>query len=128
MKPFVEGYSYVHDAFISYSRKSVGFARKLEQTLEKYTPPRALCVAQRRLDVFRDERDFTGGSVYFELIESHLRASSALIVICSLDARRSWLVDDEIQRFCDIRAAQAAKPKIIPLPAFWRTRQRGWSW
>jgi len=42
----------MHDAFISYSRKDVDFARRLEKALEDYKPPKDLKVAQRHLDVF----------------------------------------------------------------------------
>jgi hypothetical protein len=54
----------VHDAFISYSRKDKEFARKLDRALKAYTPPRALDVPQRHLDVFRDEEDFTGADYH----------------------------------------------------------------
>jgi hypothetical protein len=50
----------MHDAFISYSRKDKVFAARLHKALGNYQPPRDLPLTQRRLDVFRDEDDFTG--------------------------------------------------------------------
>jgi hypothetical protein len=34
--------SFKHDAFISYSRKNLEFAIKLEEALESYEPPKGL--------------------------------------------------------------------------------------
>jgi hypothetical protein len=51
---------YLHDAFISYSRKDKSFAVLLKRTLRRYTPPSGLPVPKRRLNIFRDEEDFTG--------------------------------------------------------------------
>jgi hypothetical protein len=66
---------YFHDAFISYSRKDRPFAALLQRTLGRYTPPRGLPVARRRLDVFRDEEDFTG-TEYFLAVRRHLEGTS----------------------------------------------------
>jgi WD40 repeat protein len=102
--------SLVHDAFISYSRKDKGFARKLDKALKAYTPPRALDVPQRHLDVFRDEEDFTGAD-YHASIARHLSASRKLLLLCSPHARASRYVDDEVRRFAELRGAA----NIIPL-------------
>lgn len=51
---------FAFDVFISYSRKDAVFARRLEQALRAYAPPRDLPVPQRTLRVFRDESDFVG--------------------------------------------------------------------
>jgi WD40 repeat protein len=88
----------MHDVFISYSRKDVAFARRLETALKNYKPPKELKLPARNLNVFRDEEDFTGVE-YFTSLDRHLGESSKLIVICSPNARASHYVDDEIRRF-----------------------------
>jgi len=75
-----------HDAFISYSRKDRPFAVLLLRALNSYTPPSGLPVARRRLNVFRDEEDFTG-TEYFQAVRHHLAGSRKLIVLCSPNAR-----------------------------------------
>jgi WD40 repeat protein len=87
-----------HDAFISYSRKNREFAVRLQKALGNYLPPRDLPLPHRRLDVFRDEEDFTGAE-YYQSVDRHLRDSSKLIVLCSPAARVSQFVNDEIRRF-----------------------------
>jgi hypothetical protein len=61
----------MHDVFISYSRRNIAFARRLEKDPREYKPPRDVSVPQRYLDVFRDEADFAPD--YFQSIERHLR-------------------------------------------------------
>src|SRR5436190_11452636 len=99
-----------YDAFISYSRKDRDFAGRLERELRSYSPPKDLAVPQRRLRVFRDEEDFTGGE-YHESLDRCLQASSSLIVICSPNAASSTYVADEIRRFSE----QRGKDHIIPI-------------
>lgn len=94
-----------HDAFISYSRKDKEFARQLHKTLTDYSPPKDLPLPQRRLDVFRDEDDFTGAE-YYQSLEHHLQASNKLIVLCSPAARNSQFVNDEIRRFAGTKGAE----------------------
>ena len=71
MEPRADRHDFPHDAFISYSRRDIDFARVLEKTLEAYSPPKDLGLPQRRLDVFRDEGDITGVD-YGKAIERHL--------------------------------------------------------
>ena len=101
-----------YDAFISYSRRDMVFARALEKTLEAYRPPRDLPVAQRHLRVFRDETDFTGTD-YADAIRRHLAASRKLIVLCSPAARASRYVDEEVRLFGEQRGAPAVIPLLI---------------
>lgn len=102
----------VHDAFISYSRANKAFAAKLEAALESYTPPRDLDVPQRRLDVFRDENDFTGAD-YYKSVDEHLRVSASLLVICSPEARASTFVNDEIARFAESKGGERIIPVLL---------------
>jgi WD40 repeat protein len=99
-----------YDAFISYSRKDIAFARKLEQALRNYRPPKNLPVPQRNLRVFRDEADFTGAE-YHESLDRHLKEAGVLIVICSPNAAASQYVADEIRRFAEHRG----KEHIVPI-------------
>lgn len=104
--------TYEYDAFISYSRKDKAFAAKLERALENYKPPKDLRVPQRRLNIFRDEGDMTG-TEYFQSIEEHLKNSAKLIVVCSPNARKSELVNDEIRRFVNISNADNVIPVLL---------------
>ncbi|MGH7325548.1 MAG: TIR domain-containing protein [Candidatus Rokuibacteriota bacterium] len=99
-----------YDAFISYSRKDKEFARRLEQELRRYRPPRDLAVPQRYLRVFRDEADFSGPE-YQESLVRNLKDASKLIVICSPNAASSPYVADEIRHFSE----QRGKEHIVPL-------------
>ena len=100
------------DAFISYSRKDVDFATKLEQALEKFRPPKGLSKKKRFLDIFRDQGDLVGVE-YFKSIEEQLRSSRKLLVICSPSARASQYVSDEIRRFVKTRGSENIVPVII---------------
>ena len=99
-----------HDAFISYSRCDSAFAEVLEQRLEKYKPPKELGLPARYLDIFRDKKDFQGPD-YPVSLEKHLRDSTAMIVLCSPDARASTYVNDEIRSF----AAANGTDRIVPV-------------
>ncbi|NML18935.1 TIR domain-containing protein [Azohydromonas caseinilytica] len=101
-----------YDAFVSYKRADIAFARLLEKALNAYKPPPTLAVPQRRLRVFRDEGDLTG-SEYFKSIDKVLARSGKLIVICSPAARQSSYVDDEIRRFVAHRGADHVIPVLL---------------
>ena len=104
--------TFTNDAFISYSRKDREFAARLEKVLEDYKPPKELRVPQRRLEVFRDEADFTG-TEYKEALENHLKGSAKMIVVCSLNARNSSYVNDEIRLFAEMRGASNIIPVLL---------------
>jgi WD40 repeat protein len=93
------------DAFISYSRKDAAFARRLEQALKAYAPPRDLPTPQRALRVFRDESDFVG-TEYGSALRSNLQAARKLLVICSPNAVASRFVDEEIRLFSTLRGPE----------------------
>lgn len=101
-----------HDAFISYSRRDKEFARRLGDALRSYKPPRDLNVAQRHLDVFRDEEDFTGVE-YHSSVARHLKSSARLLLLCSPSARGSEYVDDEIRRFAESHGADNIIPILV---------------
>jgi WD40 repeat protein len=99
-----------YDAFISYSRKDAGFARRLHQALRSYRPPRDLPVPQRGLRVFRDETDFVG-TEYHASLDRNLQDAATLIVICSPNSAGSEYVADEIARF----TAHRDKERVIAI-------------
>jgi WD40 repeat protein len=101
-----------YDAFVSYRRTDIDFARRLEKALNAYRPPATLTVPQRRLRVFRDEGDLTG-TEYFKSIDRYLARCDKLIVICSPAARESPYVDDEIRRFIGYRGAEHLIPVLL---------------
>lgn len=111
MEPILQKETHIYDVFISYSRKDKEFASRLEKALENYKPSKDLKVPQRNLKIFRDEEDITGVE-YNQAIETNLKNSKKLIVICSPDARKSKYVNDEIRRFAEIHGS---KNNIIPI-------------
>ncbi len=101
----MDAHQFSYDAFISYSRKDVAFARRLHQALRSYRPPRDLPVPQRTLRVFRDETDFVG-TEYHASLDRNLQDAATLIVICSPNSAGSEFVADEIARFTAHRDRQ----------------------
>jgi hypothetical protein len=93
-------------AFISYSSKDKDFARRLHRGLERYHIPKSLGAfdltgagrKNRVYPVFRDREELPAGDLG-ENLEAALRASAALIVICSPGAAASPWVQKEIDYF-----------------------------
>lgn len=94
-------------AFISYSSKDAAFARRLHTALEAYRIPKSLGSfdllgeggkPNRVYPVFRDREELSAGDLG-ERIEAALRASSALIVVCTPDSAASPWVQKEIEYF-----------------------------
>ena len=54
---------YTYDAFISYSRKDIKFAKQLEAELERYSPPKESGRGKRKLNIFRDIQDVVGNEL-----------------------------------------------------------------
>jgi hypothetical protein len=105
--------SFAYDAFISYSRKDIVFARALEKALEHCAPLKDLPFPQRRLVVFRDEEDLTGVE-YNRSIRDHLENSTKMLVICSPNARASDFMSDEIRLLAEKRGGQNIIPVLLP--------------
>jgi len=106
----VQNAAFMHDAFVSYSRRDTAFASRLEQMLEAYTPPKDLNLPRRHMDIFRDTDDFEAGD-YYRNLEKHLAASRKLIVVCSPNSRASKYVNEEIERFITLRG----RANVIPI-------------
>ena len=105
-------------AFISYSSKDAAFARRLHRTLEGYGIPASLGKfnlvgggkRNRIYPVFRDREELSAGHLG-DQIEANLRASAALIVVCSPSGAESPWVQKEIEFF----AAQGRRDKIFAI-------------
>src|SRR4051812_20136967 len=100
---------YRYAAFISYSSKDAAFAKRLHHALETYGIPSSLGKydligggkKNRIYPVFRDREELAAGHLG-DVIEANLRASAALIVVCSPDAAASPWVQKEIEYFASL--------------------------
>jgi hypothetical protein len=112
-------------AFISYSSKDAKFAQRLHRALESYGIPSSLGKfdligggKQNRIyPVFRDREELSAGQLGGQ-IEANLKASAALIVVCSLNGAASPWVQKEIEFFAALgRHAKifAVIPDTAPL-------------
>lgn len=103
--PSIELYRFA--AFICYARSDEPFARRLHRFLERYAIPKRVGTfdlagrPNRIAPVFRD-RDEIGSGNLGDAIEAALRASGALIVVCSPDAARSEWVRAEIAYYVSL--------------------------
>ncbi|MEQ1820818.1 MAG: toll/interleukin-1 receptor domain-containing protein, partial [Terricaulis sp.] len=96
-------------AFISYSSKDSAFARRLHRALENYGIPSSLGALSptgsrkrnRIYPVFRDREELSAGQLGGQ-IEANLRASGALIVVCSPNGAASPWVQKEIEFFAQL--------------------------
>jgi len=100
---------YRYAAFISYSSKDVAFANRLHRAMEGFNIPTLLGefdiigggekrYRNRIAPVFKDREELPSGPLG-ELLEAALRASSALVVVCSQNAAASEWVEKEIRFF-----------------------------
>ena len=98
---------YRYAAFLSYSSKDAAFAHRLHAALEGFHIPKTLGhfdlagKPNRVYPVFRDREELAAGSLGTELKEA-LRASDALIVVCSPNAVASPWVDTEVRYFLSL--------------------------
>ena len=96
-------------AFLSYSHADERWAARLHREIETYRVPKPLVGTRggddtpdrpaRLFPVFRDREELPSASNLGEKIESALKASRNLIVICSPNAVRSHWVGEEIKAF-----------------------------
>jgi WD40 repeat protein len=105
-------------AFISYSSKDASFAKRLHRALERYGVPTSLGSfdlvgggkKNRIYPIFRDREEASAGRLG-ELIEASLKASAALVVVCSPNSAQSPWVEKEIQSFI----AQGRQDRIFAI-------------
>ena len=102
-----------YQAFISYYREDVKWARWLRNRLENYHIPNSLPQAEMKRRslrrIFTDVNDLVAGSLS-DVLSDSLRQSKYLIVICSPRAVQSRWVNQEIDAFI----AMGRKEFIIP--------------
>ena len=109
---------YRYAAFISYSSKDAKFAQRLHRALESYGIPSSLGKfdligggkKNRIYPVFRDREELSAGNLGAQ-IEANLKASAALIVVCSPNGAASPWVQKEIEFF----AGQGRHAKIFAI-------------
>ncbi len=107
--------NYQYFAFISYKREDEKYAKWIQNKLESYRLPSAICkkhpeLPRRIAPVFRDKTDI-GAGMLRSILREELLASRYLIVICSPAAAKSEWCGLEISEF--IKAGKA--DKIIPV-------------
>ena len=112
---------YIHDAFISYSRTNIRWAKRIEDYLEKISLPKELGIKRNKLKIFRDISDFASNELG-EGIRDEIRSSKFLIVICSPAKKKSKYVTLEIREFLKLNVKDkvvlflvdgSADPKVI---------------
>lgn len=89
-------------AFISYkhARRDSAIAKEVHTLIENYVIPKALRTGSRKLGVvFRDEEELPISSDLTDSIQTALRASQYLILICSPEASQSPWVSREVDYF-----------------------------
>jgi hypothetical protein len=97
---------YRYAAFVSYSSRDARFANRLHGALERYGIPASLGKfdligggkTNRIYPVFRDREELAAGHLGPQ-IEANLKASAALIVVCSPNSAASPWVQKEIEFF-----------------------------
>ena len=103
-------------AFISYSHKDMKAAKKLHDFIEGYKLPANLNgkedLPKRIRPVFRDEYELKGGQLT-EQIQSALRNSRYLIVVCSPNSAKSYYCNQEIEYFKSLGREMQILPYII---------------
>jgi hypothetical protein len=107
-------------AFISYSSKDAAFAKRLHHALENYHIPKQLGSfdlvgggkKNRIYPVCKDREEFPSGELG-EKIEAALKASAALVVVCSPNAAASPWVNKEIETFLSF----GRRDRIFPIIA-----------
>lgn len=99
-----------YKAFISYSHRDAGVARWLHHALETYAIPSVLVgretaygpVPRRLSPIFKDREELAAADSLGAAVDAALKASDALIVLCSPDGARSPWVDQEVHRYKQI--------------------------
>lgn len=110
-----------YTAFISYSHQDERWARWLQRALELYRVPKRLRgtagergeIPGRLRPVFRDRDELPAGADLSERIQSALRHSRFLIVVCSPAAARSSWVAQEILEFKRLGGASRVLSLIV---------------
>jgi hypothetical protein len=95
------------DAFLSYSSRDRTVVARVQRFLERYRLPKG-----RRLRVYRDETDITGGELP-EQLRKALGESRCLVVCCSETAAKSSWVAREIEAFRELGPERPIVPVLV---------------
>ena len=103
-----------YSAFLSYSRRDEAVGSWLERALQGYRIPKAFrpIPERRKFNIFRDVHDAELGD-YSHVIETALRDSGVLILLCSPASRASAYVAGEIETFIAIHGHTRVIPVLV---------------
>jgi hypothetical protein len=108
-------------AFLSYSRRDIGWAKWLHARLESFRFDKDLTgrdtslgpVPKTLRPIFRDREDFSGSHSLTDATVAALDASAALIVLCSPVAASRPAVNEEVRLFRSRHPDRPVIPVII---------------
>lgn len=92
-----------YDAFLSYSRRDIEIARRLQEALEA-----------RKLSIFRDETGILLGELWPVRLEQAIAGSRAFLFLISQESVSSGWVEEE-RTYAQIRARRESDLKLIPV-------------
>src|SRR5262245_26845055 len=93
----------VYDVFISYSRKDVDWASRLERDLKK-----------RGISVFRDEERLRAGEKWDQQLQDAIADSMHLVVLWSPNARESdWVEEERIHFEADRKGSTERRQTVF---------------
>jgi len=116
-----------YTAFISYSHNDEAFAKRLHRRLEAYKPPKHLIQSQGKYGpvppnlkpIFRDQDELSVDGNLSRAIQTALKKSSSLIILCSPAAVASRWVNEEIITFKRLAKARGEEARIYPVLSLW---------
>lgn len=99
-------FDYKFDAFISYkwSEADRRIALSLHRNLESYRPPKSIG-SVKRMKVYLDSQEYSAGPNLSDALQTNLKKSRFLIVVCSPEAAISDWVNEEVKYFLSLGRA-----------------------
>jgi len=112
---------FTYRAFLSYSHRDHEWGDWVHRRLESWPVPKDLVgqmkaagpVPPKLRPIFRDRFDLEAGHSLREQVVAALRASEALIVVCSPHSAKSTYVNEEIRQFKALGPANRVFPIIV---------------
>jgi len=116
-----ESAKFTYRAFLSYSHRDRQWGEWVHQRLESWSVPKDLVgqakaagpVPAKLRPIFRDRFDLEAGHSLREQVVAALRASEALIVVCSPQSAKSTYVNEEIRQFKALGRGDRVFPIIV---------------
>lgn len=113
--------NYAYTAFLSYSHRDTGWARRIHRALERFRidehlAERATFVGpdpQSLRPVFRDREEFAAGKSLDSQTREALESSAFLILLCSPSAAKSEYVNQEVLLFKQLGRGEQIIPVIL---------------